>query len=245
MSIAHILPIFLAIFIISTIYASVGQAGASGFIAIMVLFDLAATTIKPTALILNVLVSLVVMWQFRRAGFLSWKKLWPFAITSMPSAFIGGYVTLASNLFNGVLGSLLVIASISLLLRRPQPEQATVAPSVPWVLLTGGVIGLLSGLTGMGGGILLAPMLIYCRWYDTRTIAGISGAFIFLNSIVALLGLFWAGQSLPMHWGLYALAAVSGGFIGAQLGSRSIPVPIIHRLLGAILLLGGLKLMFI
>jgi uncharacterized protein len=240
MTIAQVLPILLAIFIISTIYASVGQAGASGFIAVMALFGLAATVIKPTALILNVLVSLVVMWQFRRAGFLSWKKLWPFAITSVPLAFIGGYVTLASNIFNGVLGSLLLIASLPLLLRHPQPEQGSTPPSIPLALLTGSVIGLLSGLTGMGGGILLAPMLIYCRWYDARTIAGISGAFIFLNSIVALLGLFFAGQRLPMHWVLYALAAVSGGFIGARLGSRYISVPVIHRLLGAILLLGYL-----
>jgi len=242
MNITQAIPICFALFIVSTIYASVGQAGASGFIAVMALFGIAAAGIKPTALVLNVLVSTVVMWRFQRAGFLSWEKLWPFAIASTPAAFIGGYLALPPTLFNGALGALLIVASMPLLMRPQQSEHSTASPSVALAFLAGGLIGLLSGLTGMGGGILLAPLLIYCRWYDTRTTAGISGAFIFLNSVVALLGHLSTGRGMPTHWVLYALATVLGGFIGAQLGSRHLPVSVIHRLLGAILLLGGMKL---
>lgn len=242
-SMIQALPLCLALALISSIYASVGQAGASGFIAVMALFGIAAGSIKPMALLLNVLVSAVVMWRFWRAGFLSWQRLWPFAVSSAPAAFIGGYLSLPVVIFNAVLGTLLLIASIPLLLRRSRLEQGFTPPSLPWACLAGGVIGFLSGLTGMGGGILLAPLLIYCRWSDTQTAAGISAAFILLNSVIALAGFCSAGNSLPTEWFFYALAAVSGGAIGAQLGSRHLPVPVIHRLLGTILFLAGVKLL--
>src|ERR1035437_9784797 len=132
----------------------------------MALFGIATESIKPTALVLNVLVSSVVIWQFWRAGFLSWQKLGPFAIASVPAAFVGGYLTLPITIFNEVLGTLLLIASVPLLLRIPLLKQDTSPPSVPTACFAGGVIGLLSGLTGMGGGVLLAPLLICCRWYD-------------------------------------------------------------------------------
>jgi uncharacterized membrane protein YfcA len=146
------------------------------------------------------------------------------------------------TLFNVLLGTLLVIASAPLLLRRSLHEHETVPRPTLWAYVAGGVIGLLSGLTGMGGGVLLAPLLIYSRWSDTRTATGLSAAFIFLNSVVALLGHWSAGNGLPTHWMLYALGAVLGGAMGAHLGSRYFSVLVIRRLLGLILLAGGLRL---
>lgn len=238
------LVICVALFLIATLYACVGQAGASGFIAVMALFGLAPGMIKPTALALNVLVSLVVTLRFVKAGHGSWSVLWPFAVTSVPAAFVGGYLSLPATTFNLVLGVLLVIASWPFLFRRKGPEPETVPPPPPLAMAAGAAIGLLSGLTGMGGGVLLAPVLIHCGWCGTRAAAGVSSGFILLNSVVALAGYWSAGHALPAQLPLYAVAAVLGGAFGAQLGARHLSVPAIHRLLGVVLLVAGIRLVF-
>lgn len=238
--------ISLCMGLVSLLYASVGQAGASGYIAIMTLFGFLPDAIKPTALVLNVFVSTVVAVRFWLAGHLSWRRLWPFVTASVPAAFAGGYLMLPLSFFNVILGSLLLIAGIPLIRKKVKTLESQISPPHPAIgMLAGGTIGLLSGLTGMGGGVLLAPLLLYCRWCDTRTTAGFSSSFILLNSLVALVGHWSAGAGLPAEWSYYALAAVFGGALGAELGCRYLSEATIRRLLGAILVLAGCRLIFI
>lgn len=229
---------------ISILYGSVGQAGASGTIAAMALFGFHAATIKPTSLVLNVLVSVVVSQRFVRAGHVSWRLLAPFALASVPLAFLGGFLTLPPPLFNRLLGSLLLVAALPLFLRRDRPELSVTPPRFPQALLAGGAIGLLSGLTGMGGGVLIAPLLIHRRWARPQTAAGLSSVFILINSAAALLGHLGASTDLPPQLALLAVIAIGGGALGAQLGSVHLSATAIRRLLGSVLLLASLRLLF-
>lgn len=234
----------LSLGLVALLYGSVGQAGGSGFIAVMALSGFAAHAIKPTALILNVLASAVVALRFWRAGYLSWRALWPFALASAPAAFVGGYLMLPAPLFKLLLGLLLVISALPLLnMRGAAPAVLPQPPAVLPRMIAGGVIGFVSGLTGMGGGILLIPLLLHLRWYDVRNAAALSAVFIFFNSALALVGHWTAGSSLPSAWPIYAIVTMVGGAIGAQLGSRVLPTTVIQRTLAIILLVAGLQLM--
>jgi len=231
--------------LVAILYGSVGQAGASGFVAVMALFSFAPEVIKPTALVLNVLVSSVVALRFGRAGHFSWSILWPFLIASIPAAWLGGYLTLPAQVFNPVLGVLLLVAGVPFFFRKAShATQVVPLPHLPAVL-AGGCIGLLSGLTGMGGGVLLAPLLLYCKWASVRTVAAVSAVFIFINSAMALLGHFTVAMQLPPDLAWFALAAIFGGAIGSQLGSLHLPPATIYRILGTILVIAGVKLVWV
>jgi uncharacterized protein len=235
--------ICLSLAVISLLYGSVGQGGASGYIAVMALFGFLPETIKPTALVLNIFVSTLVAVRFWVAGQVSWRRLWPFVVASVPAAFAGGYLTLPFRSFNLILGALLLIAGLPMIGRR-RPHGIT-APRAPHPLLAmsaGGTIGLLSGLTGMGGGVLLSPLLLYCRWCHVREASGFASTFILLNSLVALAGYWTTGSALPADWSLLALSAVFGGAIGAELGCRYLSEAAICRLLGVVLVIAGARL---
>jgi uncharacterized protein len=233
-----------ALFVISILYSCVGQAGASGYIAAMALFGFAPDTIKPTALVLNLLVSVVVSLRFYRAGHLSWQLLWPFAVSSVPAAMLGGYLTLSPQLFNRLLGSLLLLAAVPFFFRRDSAEHAVTPPRLWVALLAGATIGFLSGLTGVGGGVLITPVLLLSRWAQPKAAAAVSAVFILVNSAAALTGHLGATQSLPAGLPLFALAAVFGGAIGSQLGSIHLPASAIYRILGTILCIAGGKLIY-
>lgn len=237
------MPLCAGLALIAALYGSVGQAGASAFLALMGLFGLAPATIKPTALVLNLLVSSVVAVRFRRAGHFSWPLLRPFLLLSVPAAFLGGWWSLPEAVFNRLLGVLLLIAGLPFLRGRAPVLGHVVPPSAPAAMAAGGVIGLLSGLTGMGGGVLLTPLLLYRGWAEVRTAAALSAVFIFVNSLMALLGLLSASVQLPKELPWLALAALGGGAIGAQLGSRWLPGAVVVRLLGITLLIAGLRLL--
>ena len=227
--------------LVSILYSCVGQAGASGYIATMALFGFAPATIKPTALVLNVLVAAVVSFRFYQGGYFSWRLLMPFSVAAMPAALLGGYIILPPVMFNRLLGTLLLIAAVPFFFRRSaSPTVAT--PPVLVALLTGAAIGLLSGLTGVGGGILITPLLLYCRWATPRTSAAVSAVFILINSVAALLGHLGATTNLPEHLPLFALCAITGGMIGSHLGSARLSATTIFRVLGTILLGAGGKL---
>lgn len=244
---SQIMVLFLcgAFFVISILYACVGQAGASGYIAAMALFGFAPAAIKPTALALNVLVSAVVSLRFYRAGYFSWRLFWPFAVASVPPALLGGYFTLPPRVFDCLLGAVLLVAAVPFLVRRESPEYSISMPSLPMAFLAGSSVGLLAGLTGIGGGVLITPLLLYCRWAQAKPAAAVSAVFIFVNSVAALTGHLGATHSLPSGLPFFALAAVLGGVVGAQLGSVHLPASAIYRILGAVLLIAGLKLVFI
>lgn len=239
-----ILLLFCAtLFTVSVLYSCVGQAGASGYIAAMAMFGFAPETIKPTALILNILVSAVVSLRFYRAGYFSWRLFWPLALASVPAALLGGYIALPPRAFNDLLGAVLLIAAFPFIFGSASTDHRVAPPPFPLALLAGSCVGLLSGLTGVGGGVLVTPLLLRCRWAHAKPAAAVSAVFILVNSIAALIGHLGAARSLPSGIVLYALAAVLGGWVGARLGSVHLSPSTICRVLGAVLLVAGCKLL--
>ena len=233
----------LAVFVIAFLYSSVGHAGASGYIAVMTLFSLTPDEIKPTALALNILVAAIGSWQFWRAGHFSWKLFWPFALLSFPLAFLGGYLNLPAHLFKILIGIVLLFSAIRFLMPQLVEEKAT-EPSIPVAISVGAGLGLLSGLTGTGGGIFLTPLLLLMRWATTKNAAAVSVLFILLNSISGLLGNFSATKNIPSFILPLAIAVVVGGVMGAYLGSKKLAPYAIKRLLAVVLIIAGLKLIF-
>lgn len=233
----------LGVLAIALLYSSVGHAGASGYIAVMSLANIAPAEIKPTALALNILVASIASWQFWRAAHFSWSLFWPFALASVPMAFAGGYLNLPAQWFKLLVGFILLWSALQLFLRPPQ-EREPKPPATPVALGTGAGIGLLSGLTGTGGGIFLTPLLIFLRWARTTTASGVSAPFILLNSIAALSGNIAATKNLPAFALPLAVAVIVGGSIGSYLGSRRLAPGVVKRLLAAVLSIAGAKLIF-
>ena len=232
------------IFAAALLYSSVGHAGASGYLAAMALMGVAPAVMKPTALTLNILVATIATVKFYRAGCFSWRTFWPFMAASVPLAFVGGTLALPSSAYKIVVGAILVYAAARLLFFKQPDGPQEAKPFALWAaLLAGGIIGLLSGLTGVGGGIFLSPLLLFKGWAETRQTSGISAAFILVNSISALLGHFSGVAHLPGPIPLWAVAAVAGGWIGAEYGSQRLGNAAIRRLLALVLLIAGLKMM--
>lgn len=243
MDYAHLIFLFLAVGVIAFLYSSVGHAGASGYIAVMALWGLAPTVIRPTALVLNILVATIGAFQFWRAGHFDWKLFWPFALLSIPAAYVGGYLQLSAAVLKILIGVVLLFSAGRLIFRRGDPPN--VAPPTPPVAIgTGAAIGFLSGLTGTGGGIFLTPLLLFFGWARIRQAAAVSALFILVNSIAGLVGYFMANRSIPSLGAILAAAAVIGGTLGSHLGSRRFPVRTISLLLATVLLIAGAKLIF-
>lgn len=236
----------LLIFAAAMLYSSVGHAGASGYLAAMALFGLAPAVMKPTALTLNILVATIATVKFYRAGCFSWRLLLPFAVASIPCAFIGGYITLPGHAYKTIVGAILLFAAYRLFRVAGKATQPTEVKHIPlWAaLLSGAAIGLLSGLTGTGGGIFLSPLLLFMGWAETRQSSGLSAAFILVNSLAGLLGNVSSVGALPASVFVFAPAAIVGGFIGAEYGSKHIAGANLRRLLAVVLIIAGLKLIF-
>jgi uncharacterized membrane protein YfcA len=244
MAVDNILLISLAILVVAFLYSSAGHAGASGYIAVMTLFSLAPTVIKPAALVLNILVASLTAWQFWRAGHFSWRLFWPFAALSVPFAFIGGYINLPAHLFKILVGMVLLYSAVRFSVQTGTDTEPH-DPARPIALAAGAGLGLLSGLTGTGGGIFLTPLVIFMRWARTKTASAISAMFILVNSISGLLGNFSSTKQLPVLFVLpMVAAAVSGGVVGSYLGSRRFSPNFIKRILAVVLTIAGLKLIF-
>jgi uncharacterized membrane protein YfcA len=237
----HFVLLFLAIGLIAFLYSSVGHAGASGYIATMTLFGLAPTVVRPTALVLNILVASIGAFQFWRAGYFSWKLFWPFALLSIPAAYVGGYLQPSASVLRILIGVVLLFSAARLLFRRGDPPQ-TFPPSRPTAISVGAGLGFLAGLTGTGGGIFLTPLLLFCRWAHIRQAAAVSALFIWVNSVAGLVGYFTKVHSVPSLGLILAAAAIIGGMIGSHLGSRRFAVRVISLFLATVLLIAGTKL---
>ncbi len=233
----------LAIFGVGLLYSSVGHGGASGYLAVMILFSMAPAAVKPTALVLNLLVSALAGWKFYQAGYFAWARLWPFALTSIPMAFWGGTLTLPEIYYRPVVGAVLLFSAARLLTQPAVDPSPLRKPPVPVALTWGAALGLLSGLTGVGGGIFLSPLLILKKWSGLREASATAAVFIFVNSAAGLWGQWKNTPNLPAALPWLALAAFAGGLIGAQGGSRRFPVSVIPRILAAVLTLAGAKLL--
>lgn len=236
-----------SIFTVAILYSLVGHGGASGYIAVMALLGFAPAHIRPTALCLNIVVSLVAAVVFSEARHFSWTLFWPFAALSIPFSYLGGRLSLASSLYRPLLGVTLLYSVFVLLRRRGPKDEAddlTVKrPALPLALLCGGGIGFLSGLTGVGGGIFLSPLLLVCHWGRVREVAGISALFILCNSLAGLAGYHGVFRYLPGMIPHIAGAALFGGAIGSSLGCKWLPSPALVRILSLILIIAGVKLL--
>ncbi|HEX8249270.1 MAG TPA: sulfite exporter TauE/SafE family protein [Pyrinomonadaceae bacterium] len=235
--------IVAAVFAVAVLYSSVGHAGASGYLAVMALLSVAPSVTRPTALVLNIFVATIAAFQFYRAGFFDRRIFASFAATSVPFAFLGGMIVLPTNVHKILLGAVLLIAAARLAWNGTS-EKRFVTPSVWLALILGAVMGLLSGLTGVGGGIFLTPVLLLTGWTETKKAAGISAMFILVNSISGLLGNYAQLGNLPASVWTWIAAAVVGGFIGSTLGSRRFDSMTLRRVLSVVLLIAGLKLIF-
>src|SRR5881396_3771734 len=243
MDYTHLVLLFLAVGLIAFLYSSVGHAGASGYIATMTLFGLAPTIIRPTALVLNILVAYIGAFQCWRAGHFAWKLFWPFALLSIPAAHFGGHLPASTSVLRILIGLVLLFSAARLIFRRNDPEKLLV-PSQPAAIGVGTGLGFLSGLTGTGGGIFLTPLLLFCRWAHIRQAAAVSALFIWVNSIAGLIGYFTKVRSIPSLGLVLAAAAIIGGIIGSHLGSRRFAVRVISLCLATVLLIAGIKLLF-
>ncbi|MFN2596806.1 MAG: sulfite exporter TauE/SafE family protein [Pyrinomonadaceae bacterium] len=242
----ELLLLSLLIFAAAALYSSVGHAGASGYIAAMALFGTAPTVMKPTALCLNILVATIAAYRFWRAGAFGWRTFYPFAATSIPFAFLGGALQLPTTIYKQIVGVALLFAAVRLFQRTLAKAAESETHEAPLVaaLPLGALIGLLSGLTGVGGGIFLSPLLLLMNWADARRTAGVSAAFILVNSIAGLAGNYASVKSLPATIPYLAVAALLGGLLGAELGSRRLAGATIRRVLAVVLVVAGMKLIF-
>jgi uncharacterized protein len=240
-----IIALAALIFVVALLYSTVGHAGASGYLAAMALFSISPLVMKPTALVLNILVAVVGTVRFYRAGFFSWRIFWPFVLTSIPASFIGGALTLPVPIYKSIVGLVLLYSAVRLFFsaRRADQGKVTQAPLVA-ALIIGAAIGLLSGLTGVGGGIFLSPVLLMMHWARTKETSGVAVAFILVNSIAGLLGHVSSLALVPREIIYWAPAAVIGGWIGTLLGTRVLPVAGIRRWLSVVLVLAGAKLLW-
>ena len=231
------------IFMAALLYSSVGHAGASGYIAAMALCGVAPAIMKPTALVLNILVATIATVKFFRAGCFSWSLFWPFTVASVPAAFLGGAITLPAHFYKPAVGALLLFAALRLFLTAHSLAASVIRPlRLSAALLSGMTIGLLSGLRGTGGGIFLSPLLLYMGWAETRQTSGVSAAFILANSISGLLGHLSGVASLPAAIPCWGIAAAVGGWLGAEFGSKRLGNATLRRLLALVLVIAGLKM---
>ncbi|MFL5595136.1 MAG: sulfite exporter TauE/SafE family protein [Gemmatimonadaceae bacterium] len=243
MPVAETLVIAMLFLAGATLYASVGHGGASSYLAVMGLFSFAPAVMKPTALALNILVAGVATVKFYRAGLFRWELFWPFAIASIPAAFLGGATALPARWYKVLVGIVLLYAALWMFKSSLRPVSTEPRTPPLWAaIISGAAIGFLSGLTGVGGGIFLSPLLLYMAWAETRSTSGVAAPFILVNSIAGLLGHVASVSQLPAPIPLWGVAAVLGGWIGATYGSSRAPTPVLRQLLSLVLIVAGVKL---
>jgi uncharacterized membrane protein YfcA len=231
----------LLIGIMAFLYASVGHGGASGYLALMALFGTSPTLMKSSALILNVFVSLIAFIQYYRAGHFRWNLFWPFVITSIPLSYIGATLPITDSLYKKLLAVALAIA-IARMLFQPVDKKET-KPVVLWLcLVIGAAIGLLSGMLGIGGGIILSPVILLLGWGRVKETAAVSALFIFVNSMSGLYGLFQKGFVPNTQLSTWLIAALIGGTLGAYQGSFKFNLQTLRYILASVLLIAVAKL---
>ncbi len=229
---------------VSALYSSVGHGGASGYLATMALIGVSPVVMKPTALILNILVAGIAAIRFLKMGFFSWRLFWPFAIASIPCAYIGGTINLPATAYKQILGLVLLFSAVRLILIAEKHHVPLSKPPAVWLaMLLGGALGLLAGLTGVGGGIFLSPLLLFARWAEIRQTSGIAALFILVNSLSGLAGYSSAGFAIPSYFPLWGTAVVAGGWIGSAMGSNRVEPVMLKKLLGVVLAIAGFKLL--
>lgn len=238
----------VAFFAIALLYAAVGQAGASGYLAVMALAGFAPAAMKTTALALNLLVAAIATFYFAWAGRLSWRSLWPFAVLGFPFSLLGGAIRLPEHTYYPVVGAVLLLSAAqtgrAALQKRIVPPEATTTPPVLAALVAGAAIGFVSGTTGTGGGVFLAPVILAMNWGTPRQTAGTTAVYNLVNSGAALIGAYAWWDQIPSALPWWLLAVAVGGSIGASLGSRHLSDRWLRGILALLLFASGLKLLW-
>jgi hypothetical protein len=233
--------LLLLIAIAAILYSSVGHGGASGYLAAMALFGLEPALMKPAALTMNIFVTVLVLSRMSRAGLFNWRLFVPFAVASVPMAFIGGAYTINSAAYKIMVGVALLLAMWRLLWECKDCEQ-TSNPDLWIILPVGGLLGLVSGLTGVGGGIFLSPLLLLFHWTTMRGSVAIAAAFILVNSIAGLAGYATTANAWPTGIPVLVIAAVCGALIGSELGLRRFAPLHLRKVLAIVLAIAGAKM---
>ena len=232
----------LLVFLTALCYSAVGHAGASGYLAVMAILGMAPAAMRPTALVLNLVVAIIGTVQFARAGYFRWSLFWPFALTSIPAAYLGGRLSLPDDWYQHIVGVVLLLSALRFVMTLRSPDVSSRTISTPAALAVGLVLGLLAGLTGVGGGIFLSPLLLLAGWATLRVTAATSVAFILVNSAAGLLGQWHALATIPAFAPGWAFAAAIGGTLGSGLGARYLPGPALRAVLALVLVAAGMKL---
>lgn len=226
----------LAIGVAAALYSSVGHGGASAYIALMTLAGLAPAEVRPAALVLNIVVAGLGAIRYLRAGRFDWEVFWPFAITAIPASFLAGGVDVPAHIYRPLLGAALGAAALRYLV-WPQIDaiKASKAPRRIVALPTGAALGALAGLTGIGGGVYLSPLLVFAGWADPQRATGIAACFIVVNSLAGLAGRWTSLATLPAYLPWFAAAAIIGGLAGTSLSLKGLDKRGILRVLGVVL----------
>jgi uncharacterized membrane protein YfcA len=225
------------------LYSSVGHGGGSGYLAVMALAGIEPVLMRPAALTMNTLVSGLAFIHFARQRSFSWNIFWPFAITAVPFAFVGARLTLPGRPYKILLGLVLIFAAWRLIRGKPT-AQGEERPLCRYLALgLGSATGFLAGITGIGGGIFLSPLLILRGWANPRTASGVAAAFVFVNSVAGLLAMPARMRLYPSHFSWWLAMITVGGWAGSKLGSSRFGSPLLVRLLGMVLLLAAAKLL--
>jgi uncharacterized protein len=236
-------PLLLILLLaVAFLYASVGHGGASGYLALMSLFAFPVVFMKPTALVLNILVSCISFCFYYLEKKFEWKLFYPFAIASIPFSFLGGSITIQTHAYKVILATVLLFA-VARLFGLFGKQKAVEKPiNIPLALLIGAAIGFLSGLIGIGGGIILSPVILLLNWGDMKKTAAVSALFIFVNSISGLFGFVSNGGNLPVSSGSLIAVALIGGMLGGYFGSKKMNIPMLRNILALVLLIAVVKL---
>lgn len=236
-------PLLLVLLlVVAFLYASVGHGGASGYLALMSLFAFPVTVMKPTALVLNILVSAISFYFYYREKKFEWKLFYPFAITSIPLSFLGGLITNETRLYKIILATVLLFAVARLVGLFGKQKGELKPVNIPLALFVGAIIGFLSGLIGIGGGIILSPVILLLHWGDMKKTAAVSALFIFVNSISGLFGFLSKGGTLPVSSLSLIVVVLIGGMLGGYFGSKKMNTQALRNVLAVVLLIAVFKL---
>jgi uncharacterized membrane protein YfcA len=228
--------------VVAFLYSSVGHGGASGYLALMAIFVFPVSVMKPSALLLNLFVSGISFFFYYKKDFFKPKLFYPFAVSSVPAAFIGGMIPLENSFYKILLGIVLILAALRLFGFFNSKETESAKINIPVAMGIGFGIGLMSGMLGIGGGVILSPILLLLGWATLKETAAISSLFILVNSIAGLSGYFMGDKTFPTESVYLVPVAVFGGMLGAYYGSGYFSNKVLKYVLATVILLASVKL---
>lgn len=233
----------VAFFLVALLYASVGHAGATGYLAVMALIGIQPALMKPTALLLNIVVASIATYKYYRNDAITLRLLIPLIVLSIPCAYLGGRINLPPDFYKPLVGLFLLYAAYKAFSTAKQSADYPIRGAKwPVLCIVGAGLGFLSGLTGVGGGVFLSPIMLVMRWAPIRTISGTAASFILVNSVSAFAGLHSSTPQTLDGMGWWIFAVIIGGYLGAEFGSHRFSPPTIQKLLAGTLLIAGIKL---